>query len=173
MQRLYWRDDWHARKPKGPYDRQGSPGEAFLHHTADKHSTVVNLDHLAEQIAHMQGIQNYHMDSNGWNDIGYHWVVYQPWNNVPGSRAFRGRPPSAVPAAQLGHNTGTLAICVVSDNEPLKGDTEALILRLLSRYKHLRTLGGHRDVTSTSCPGDSIYHRIPTLAKRAGLQVYR
>lgn len=170
MQRLYWREDWNARAPRA-ITRQSSPHEAFLHHSDDPHPEL--FDHLDEQKAHMRQLQNFHMDTRGWSDIAYHWIVFQAFGSVQGARAFRGRRPDWVPAAQLGHNTGTLAVCVVGGDQPLKDDTEALILRLLSRYKNLRTLGGHRDVTPTSCPGDPIYRRVPTLAKRAGLRTFK
>lgn len=171
MQRLYWREDWNARAPRA-ITRQAAPTEAFLHYSDDPQPEL--FDHLDEQKAHMRQLQNFHMDVRQWSDIAYHWIVFQPYGGVPGARAFRGRRPNWVPAAQLLHNTGTLAICIVGGpGDALKDDTEDLIVQLLGRYRNLRTLGGHRDVTPTSCPGDDIYRRIPALAKRAGLRVYR
>jgi hypothetical protein len=46
------------------------------------------------------------------------------------------------------------------------------IVKLLRRYKNLRTLGGHGDVVATTCPGPNIRKRIPTIARRAGLRVF-
>lgn len=169
MRHIYWRKDWGARKPRAT-TYQGPPREAFIHHD-DYDPRPYN--HLEEQIAHMRQLQNLHMDERGWSDIGYHWVVFQAYGNIPGPRAFCGRASWHVPAAQLGHNTGTLAICVVGQEITLQPETRKLIIKLLNRYKKIQTLGGHRDVTPTSCPGNSLYSQVPSLAKAAGLKVYR
>jgi hypothetical protein len=169
MRHIYWRYQWDARPPRG-VAKQGPPLEAFLHHSDDPKPE--QFDHIAEQMAHMRQLQNFHMDTRGWSDIAYHWIVFQKYGNVPGPRAFCGRHWNWVPAAQLNHNTRTLAICVVGNNPVLQADTEKLIVALLGRYKKLKTLGGHRDVTATTCPGNNIYKRIPNIAKAAKLKVY-
>ena len=46
---------------------------ATIHHTAS--STDYNTTSQSDSAAHVRAIQNYHMDVNGWCDIGYHFLV--------------------------------------------------------------------------------------------------
>jgi hypothetical protein len=91
-----------------------------------------------------------------------------------------------VPAAQQGHNTGTVAICVVGDfrsgHDQLKDNTRFAIEVLLKWLQNhddsrfdlpLRTLGGHGDVFPTECPGANIRRAIPTIAGAADLSVFK
>jgi N-acetylmuramoyl-L-alanine amidase len=176
---LFSRADWGARAPRAMAD-QGNPREAFLHHSDDDPDATRRIDSLEEQKAKMRQIQNYHMDTKGWSDIAYHYIVQQAYGNIPNARIFAGRDIDKVPAAQEGHNTGTLAICVVGDfsqgGNDLKSNTRYAIEVLLNRdsrsFLSLRVLGGHRDVVATSCPGINIYRDIPTIADAVNLAVY-
>lgn len=168
---FYSRSKWKARTP-GPLSAQGSVREAFIHHSDDRSGRPFNT--MVKQCEKMRGIQNYHMDSNGWSDIGYHYVVFQYLGvKTPRaeSRIFRARPVAAVPAAQAGHNTNTLAICVIGDgnSESLERNTRYAIECILRAYPTLRRLGGHRDVVATSCPGNKFYSSIGHIANVVGL----
>jgi hypothetical protein len=151
---------------------QDAPIEAFIHYSYD--FSVGRFDTLAEQEAKMREIQRYHMDNNGWSDIGYAFVVFQPYGTLRRARAFQGRPTKYVPAAQANHNTRTLPICVVAgpDNE-IKRNTRYVIEQLINRYPSVKVVGGHRDVVATSCPGDKLYAQIPTIARATGRKVYK
>src|SRR3954469_11623092 len=114
MRQLYYRKDWHAAPPAGPLTRQGAPVEAFLHHGDEEDAK--RIQNFEAQCAAMRGIQRLHTSApRNWSDIAYHWIVFQTQGNVPTPRAFKGRDSHIVPAAQLGHNTGTLAIVVYGD----------------------------------------------------------
>src|SRR5688500_12146651 len=45
---------------------------AIIHHTAASSGYTTDYE---QGKAKMRGTQNYHMDSNGWCDIGYHFMV--------------------------------------------------------------------------------------------------
>jgi hypothetical protein len=185
---LFDREDWGAAdaRPTSHQDRD-IIHEAFLHHGAEANASSIN--HLSEQYQMMRDIQALHMDrsdpKHGWSDIGYHFVVFQAYGDIPFARIFRGRDVESVPAAQQGHNTGTVAICVVGDfrsgHDQLKDNTRFAIEVLLKWMQNhddpkwdlpLRTLGGHRQVTQTECPGGNIMQAIPTIARAAGLRVF-
>lgn len=170
--RLYKREEWGARSPRGT-THQGDPTEAFLHYTGPG-DDATRVDHLSEQIARMKSMQNYHMDHNGWSDIGYHRVVFQKYGNLHVVRVFNGREAHTVPAAQLGHNTGTFAIQVYSDGgDEIKPATKRAIAALIKMFPSIKTLGGHKDVTGTDCPGSSFYRQIPEIAAAAGVRTYK
>ncbi len=169
---LYNRGDWGARGWRD-YVPQRLEGEAFLHHTTDR--LAEHVDTLPEQIAACRAIQRYHMDMKGWDDIAYHFIVFQPYGDRQYARIFEGRPTTHVPAAQQGHNVGTLAIVVYGNfdhDDSVKRNTRHAIETLLSRYPQLKKLGGHRDAPgqSTECPGDTLYAKIPTIARAVGLK---
>lgn len=172
--RVYSRAEWGARSSGPLHAQPRAPREAFLHHTAGPsgHRT------LAAQKTAMREIQRFHMDSNGWSEIGYHFVVFQPFGNIPVARVFEARPWETIPAAQAHHNTGTLAVCVVGDftREALKRNTRyalGLLLRSHGSARALKTVGGHGDVFGTECPGGGIRQWIPRIADAADLKVYR
>lgn len=176
--RFYTRDEWHARTWRD-FLIQGtsSTHECFIHHTADHDAEA--WDHLAEQKAAMRGIQNFHMDERGWDDIAYHFVVFQPFGNIPIARVYQGRPTNHIPAAQLNHNTNTIAICVAGDfehDDKVSPSTRFAICETIRRVKasgvRLNVVGGHEDVVQTSCPGNALYREIPRIAKFTGLKTY-
>jgi N-acetylmuramoyl-L-alanine amidase-like protein len=152
-------------------DQPGPPAEAFLHHTVDGDAAALNSE--AEQSAHMRAIQRDHFD-RGWSDIGYHFVLFQPFPPLRHARVFEGRDTHKVPAAQAGHNTGTLAIAVVGDftTDTLQRNTRYAVELVLRMHPALETVGGHRDVTPTACPGDGIYRWLDRIADAAGVRRY-
>lgn len=171
--RLYSRKEWGARPPRPLNDQPRAPREAFLHHTAG----ASGHKSLEAQKKEMRNIQNFHMDGRGWSDVAYHFLVFQPFGNVPYARVFEGRDWHKIPAAQEGHNTGTLAVCVVGDftRVELKRNTRHAIAALLKGHqagRALVTLGAHNDVSGTSCPGANAEKWIPRVANSAGLKVY-
>lgn len=173
--RVYARSDWGARAPRETTPQPRAPREAFLHHSASPGGQRT----LIKQKQTMRGFQDLHMGpSRGWSDIAYHFVVFQPFGGVRYARIFEGRDWRAIPAAQDGRNSGTLAICVVGnfEGEELKRNTRYAIAQLLVKHpaaRAVRTVGGHRDVVRTTCPGRNVMRWIPRIADAADLKVYR
>lgn len=77
-----------------------------LHHTyspAYKHFTGSN--HTALQT----GMRNYHVNTNGWSDIGQHFTIF------PDGIIMTGRSLEMVPAGIYGGNTGSICIECIGD----------------------------------------------------------
>lgn len=55
------------------------------------------------------GIKRYHTVTNGWKDIGYHFLVF------PDGIIMSGRSLDLIPAGIKNHNTGGIAIAFVGD----------------------------------------------------------
>jgi hypothetical protein len=94
-------------------------------------------------------VWKWHVDENRWSDIGYHYLIDKRGN------VMHGRPLEKTPAAQKGHNTGTIAIMV----HGLEWFTEDSMkaLRHLCRQINLAYSGrisfhGHCEVSNKSCP---------------------
>ena len=56
----------------------------------------------------VEQIRDWHVNGNGWRDIGYHFVIY-----LDGS-VHKGRPIEEVGAHCRGHNANSIGICSVS-----------------------------------------------------------
>lgn len=174
MKRFYSRTDWGAHPPTATLLTQASPTEVFIHHTENEDAAKINT--LAEQKMSMQGIQTFHQHGRGWDDIAYHAIVFQPVESIPLARVFLGRTPLQVPAAQLGHNTGTLAIAVYGDftKDMVHPNTRFAIELAIARLApHAKTIGGHRDVVATQCPGDNLYRELDKIAHATRLKRYQ
>lgn len=173
--RLWTRNEWDARDPR-PMSPNGTVREVFIHHTTDPRAE--GIDKLAEQQAAMRGIQGFHMDTRGYSDISYAFVVFQPYGGLENARVFQGREVKFSPAAQLNHNTGTVPICVFGNfdrDDGVKPETITAIVRTIKWVERhhngtLVTVGGHRDVTGTECPGDTLYAKVPEIARKSGLR---
>ena len=169
---IYSRVEWGARQAREMAE-QGPPKESFLHHSDDPDGLKFNT--LAKQKQKVRDIQNFHMDTREWSDIAYHFIVFQPViGTAMRARAFEGRRLRFTPAAQLGHNTDTLAICVVGnyEHEDVRRNTRYAIEQIIKRYPSVKTLGGHKDIVSTDCPGKNLYTEIPLIARAAGVRKY-
>jgi N-acetylmuramoyl-L-alanine amidase len=97
-------------------------------------------------------IHRWHTVDNGWNEIGYHFFI----NKV--GEIFYGRSLEITPAAQKGHNTGSIAICchgLEKENftDAQRHSLRALCIHLNSLYGNGLTFHGHREVEpKKSCP---------------------
>ncbi|MFD4142823.1 N-acetylmuramoyl-L-alanine amidase, partial [Streptomyces sp. NPDC058572] len=101
-------------------------------------------------------IQNYHMDSNGWDDIGYNFLVDRA------GRVYEGRGWLAQGAHATGHNTTHLGVCFIGrDGEATTAALQA-IRAVYHRANKLtgktldKTWHGGLPGQSTPCPGSSL-----------------
>lgn len=95
-------------------------------------------------------MREWHLDKN-WSDVGYHYFIQRD------GEIQQGRPLLRIPAAQKGHNTGTIAICLHGLREDLFTADQFNSLRDLcasiddSYMKSIR-FRGHCEVAAKSCP---------------------
>lgn len=153
------RGEWGARPARCQAPTVAS--EAWLHHT---------VGYGQGGAAYMRQIQRFHMDGRGWCDIAYNYVVDPADGTV-----YEGRGSGVRPGAQKGHNSGTVAICVMGDfrTDPAPDSLVDTLAELMVRLhgegaapKHFD--GGHRDAPgqTTTCPGDNLAVRIPEINRR-------
>jgi len=152
---------WGQRQPKCSTPNPISSGSIlFVHYSASDGS---GIDKKGEPIATMKNLQNFHMDTRGWCDIAYSYVVIQPRGIFKKPLIFKGRGFGEVPASQEGYNTGNMSVCVVADsNDRIKRSTVRALGYIVRRCPGAR-VEGHRDVNSTDCPGDLLYSKVPKL----------
>lgn len=105
-------------------------------------------------------IRDWHVDGNGWSDIGYHYVIRRD------GRIGDGRPLGVQGAHAKGHNKTSIGICLVGgvdrDNKPDANFTAEQYISLVMLIKYLKgefSIGkiiGHRDVSNKACPCFSV-----------------
>jgi hypothetical protein len=134
------------------------------------HHTVTGSSDPARQ---MRGIQRFHMDTRGWCDVGYHFLIGQD------GRVYEGRPVHLLGAHVLNNNSGNIGIsfigCFHSSGcgglGPTRPNDASIRIagRLVGTLRRLygitvdsARVKGHRDHSgqSTSCPGDNLRSRI-------------
>ncbi|KAF4525890.1 hypothetical protein B566_EDAN015175 [Ephemera danica] len=71
------RSEWNARPPTSTSPMSNPVPFVVIHHSAGASCTT-----QSSCTSQVQGIQNYHMDTNGWNDIGYSFLVGRVPNNA-------------------------------------------------------------------------------------------
>ena len=162
---------------------------AIVHHTAGR-----NGYSRAEAAAIVKGIQLFHVQGNGWNDIGYNFLVDR-FGTVYEGR-FGGADRNVVGAHAQGFNTGSVGVALLGTYEDVAPSVAAqdAIARLIAwrldvahvdptsfltfisggsdRYPNgipvlLNGVSGHRDTGFTACPGDVLYGRLGAIAASA------
>ncbi|GAA0410320.1 hypothetical protein Acor_35430 [Acrocarpospora corrugata] len=166
---LVTRSTWGARAPKGSYSPLSSTRGVKVHYTGGRVDPAIIDDH-AKCVAMVKSIQDFHMDGNGWIDIGYSMVV------CPHRKVFVGRGAKHVPAANgAGLNSGHYAVLGLVGNAGLVEPTDEILHGILDAIEYLRAEGGagreiqgHRDGYATDCPGGPLYAWVRRGAPRPG-----
>jgi N-acetylmuramoyl-L-alanine amidase-like protein len=164
---------------------------AVVHHSAGTNSYT-----RAQAAAIVRGIELYHVQGNGWNDIGYNFLVDR-FGTVYEGRAG-GIEKNVIGAHSQGFNTGTAGVALMglfSQATPPKAQQDALVNLLAWRLDvahvdplstvvytsggnlkfrsgknvTLRAISGHRDTGPSECPGAVAYALIPGIARRVSV----
>jgi hypothetical protein len=161
----------------------------IVHHTATSNAYTPD-----QATAIVRGIDVYHVQTNGWDDIGYNFLIDR-FGRVYEGR-YGGMTRNVIGAHALGFNRGSVGIAVIGNfmtAKPASAAVQSLekliawrldlahvdptsTLTYLSggseRWRagapvKLRAVSGHRDTGSTSCPGTYLYAQLPTIARVA------
>ncbi|HLC29429.1 MAG TPA: peptidoglycan recognition family protein, partial [Dehalococcoidia bacterium] len=145
-----------------------------LHHTATSNE-------YTDSAAIVRAIYYYHTVTLGWGDIGYNFVI------DAAGKVYEGRygGSNVIGAHVLNRNPGTLGVALIGTFSNVDPPAEAVkaidrflvakaveygidpVGRSVFMGEDLPNIMGHRDVNSTSCPGDKLYALIPSLRDRA------
>ncbi|MDQ3672303.1 MAG: peptidoglycan recognition protein [Actinomycetota bacterium] len=185
--RLSWGADESIRRAPPLYADQVR--FSVVHHTAGQ-----NDYSRAQAPAVVKAIQLYHVKSNGWNDIGYNFLVDRFGTIYEGR--FGGAERNVIGAHAQGFNTGSVGIALLGSYGTAAPSqaAQAAIAQLLAwrldlahvdlttaltfvsggsnRFPSgvpvlLRGVSGHRDTGFTECPGNQLYGRLNVIASTA------
>ncbi|HAH06879.1 MAG TPA: hypothetical protein DCM05_10195 [Elusimicrobia bacterium] len=155
--KVHARSEWNARKAK-PIEADEKKERIIVHHTDILIEDAVKLLRGTESwkasAEHAKAVQRLHMSVNGWDDVGYHYLV--DWEG----RILEGRKLDSLGAHTEDHNPGSIGIAVMGNFEaqhPTRKQLQALRdladwLSWAYGFPPERILG-HKDFNATACPG--------------------
>ena len=185
------RAGWNANESirRAPPAYAASLEYAVIHHTAGSNNYTA-----AQSASIVRSIQVFHVQGNGWNDVGYNFLV-DKYGQVFEGR-YGGVDRNVVGAHAEAFNTGSVGVAVLgtygsTQITPAARNAVARLLAWRLDLAHvdpvstltqlsggnarfpagvpvfLRAVSGHRDTGFTSCPGDALYSQLGTLARAA------
>ncbi|KAM4530047.1 peptidoglycan recognition protein 6 [Odontesthes bonariensis] len=132
----------------------------FIHHTHTPSQPCLTLQQCS---ADMRSMQRFHQEDRGWDDIGYSFVAGGDGN------IYEGRGWHWQGAHTLGQNAKGYGVSFIGDYVARLPSEHSMGLvrdqlascavgggRLVPSF----VLHGHRQVVSTTCPGDALYEEI-------------
>jgi flagellar hook assembly protein FlgD len=160
---------------------------ALVHHTVNSNSYS-----CSQSASIVRGIEVYHVKGNGWNDIGYNFLVDKCGQIFEGR--YGGIDRNVVGAHSQGFNTGSVGISVIGtyNGSGISAAAKASLVDLLAwrldvahvdpvsfvdvlsggnqKFPaevpvNLRAISGHRDTYLTECPGSALYAQLPAIAQ--------
>ena len=171
--------------------RRGTPEYAPISKASIHHTVTGNND--PDPAATVRAIYAYHTQSNGWNDIGYNFLIDHKGRVYEGrwARAYaKGEMPTGeakngdgiIGAHTGGFNTGTVGVAVLGTYtgttppaaavrtlerllawEADRHSIDALATTTWNDGSTKPTIIGHRDAKPTSCPGEELYKQLPAI----------
>ena len=159
------RAQWGSRRTSLTSMSATPKGFAIHHSEGARCTTQKSCD------TQMRNIQNYHINSRGWNDIGYNFLIGDP------GQIYEGRGYGKVGAHAVGFNRIALGLCFMGSHTSTLptatalSNTQAFIKCSINKGKLVSNywLSTHRNdrqtTTGTNCPGNALYNKVKTWAK--------
>jgi hypothetical protein len=151
----------------------------IVHHSAGSNTS-------SDWNATVLSIWNSHVNTNGWSDIGYNWLV------APNGDLYEGRGGgnNVIGAHFCGTNGNTMGTCMLGTytSVNITDTARGTLVRILgwkccnssinptaqsfhaSSGLTLFNISGHRDGCATECPGNQVYASLPQI--RTAVQDY-
>lgn len=180
---------WRAGLP----DPVGNPSPTVVKHVILHHAAGSNSD-----TNYTNTVRNYyllHTQTNGWDDIGYNYLVAPNGTIYNGRDGFQYGDDNVIGAHMCARNTNTMGICLLGNYHNtgvLPSDTAIASINQLITWKlfkeqllnpfdsslhpvnnpvgYLGVIAGHREGCNagyTECPGEQYFQSIDTRVKAA------
>lgn len=163
-----------GQEPSGPVSLTNVTHQ-IVHHTAGTNSA-------SDWPAVVRSIWEYHVNTNGWSDIGYNWLI-DPYGVIYQGRGWINGNDEVLGAHFCGTNSNTMGVALMGNFEEVKPtlDSQNSLTELLawksdeknidpigqdyhpSSGFNLFTISGHRDGCNTLCPGENLYMNLPQI----------
>ncbi|XP_075771204.1 peptidoglycan recognition protein 1-like [Pelodiscus sinensis] len=154
---IVFRHQWGGRPPRNRVQLKTPAPYVIIYHTAGNRCTS-----QAACRRQVMGVQDLHMVTWRWTDIGYNFLIGED------GRVYEGRGWGTQGSHAKNWNHKSLGFsflgtfCKTAPNAAALNAAQRLIRCAVSRgfLSHSYTLKGHRNVNPTSCPGDALYRVI-------------
>jgi N-acetylmuramoyl-L-alanine amidase len=165
VSRSSWGGDLNWACPGGP-EYAGQMATAIVHHTVNSNSYGPG-----DSVGMIRGIWAYHVQSLGYCDIAYNFIIDNYGTPFEGRMGGIDQP--VIGAHSLNFNRGTTGIAMLgtfSWGTPSGGALNALENIIRWKFKvhgvdpfddPAADIIGHRDVFATECPGSALYSYLP------------
>lgn len=184
VSRTAWRAD--ERMVKEPAVYTGPVRAVFIHHTGES-----NDYDCADVPRMLRSVEEAHIKGNGWDDIGYNFLVDRCGTIYEGRAGGIGR--SVRGAHTTGFNADSVGIAVLGNygrgatvppvlvralakvaawklrpGADPRGTVRLVSTNDASRFPKgtaavLHVISGHRDAYQTNCPGEALYAELPAI----------
>ncbi|WP_406864533.1 N-acetylmuramoyl-L-alanine amidase [Streptomyces sp. HUAS MG47] len=184
LPRAAWGADESLVKDPATYSKETKV--VFVHHTAG-----TNTYSCEESASVVNGIFLYHVQSQGWNDIGYQFLVDKCGTVYEGRAGGIDKP--VIGAQTYGFNTDTTGVAVLGNyndatsTPEVRASLAAVAAWKLGLYGYdpastvvmtaaasngkftagqqvtMNRISGHRDGFPTECPGNNLYADLPSI----------
>jgi N-acetylmuramoyl-L-alanine amidase/FG-GAP-like repeat len=175
MPTIYTRAAWGANESL----RRAAPSYGkilvgFVHHTDSANSYTAS-----EVPAMIRGMYAYHVQTLGWSDIGYNFLVDR-FGRIWEGR-YGGMTKAVVGAQTLNYNSVSMGVSAIG-NYDVAAAPQAMtnafkrifawkfslagipaIGAVLANGKSLQRVSGHRDANATACPGRYLYAKLAEI----------
>src|SRR5438067_12164159 len=187
------RAEWGANEAIRRNRKKGPKVADSVHFAIVHHTAGTNSYSRSQSAAIVRGIETYHVLGNGWDDIGYNFLV-DKYGQVFEGR-YGGMEKAVVGAHAMGFNFGAVGVAVLGNynGAGLTAAERTSLVKLLAwrldlvhldplshvtrvsagnpEYAqgapvYLRAISGHRDTYQTRCPGNSVYAQLPSIARQ-------
>ncbi|MGK5447279.1 peptidoglycan recognition protein family protein [Streptomyces radiopugnans] len=183
------RRGWGAdERLRGPFLYTRTVKVAFVHHTA-----MSNNYSCGQSAAIIRGIYRYHVQSNGWRDVGYNFFVDKCGKIYEGRAGGVANPVMGAHTYGFNHDSTGIAVLGSYSSTNPSGAAVNAVSKLVAwklglhgvdprgtasmksgggKYRkgatvRLRTVSGHRDGYVTNCPGNRLYAKLGTIRATA------
>ncbi len=165
-----------------------TPTHVIMHHGASP-------DTYTDGYAVVRSYWDYHVNSLGWLDIGYNYLV-DKYGNIFLGRYNPSTTTQDVKGAHAGSsNSKSIGVCFLGNTDVTNSTTIQLskledllawwfdwrgfdpttyadiINQAGTSTLNLPRVCGHRDVNSTICPGDNLYNWLPTIRTETNIKI--
>lgn len=143
--------------------------EIIIHCSATRPDWNADLGGLSK----VAEIRRWHVEDNGWSDIGYHYVIDR------NGKVFEGRPEARSGAHTLGHNENSIGICLIGGfgssetdrfEDNYTSEQDRALRALIADLKLRRGAGkisGHNQYAAKACPGFNVHRWVKQAQPRS------
>jgi hypothetical protein len=178
---IYSRSQWGADEKIREKSslHYGDVHAGFVHHTVNANDYT-----RSEVPGILRSIYAYHVESRGWSDIGYNYLIDR-FGRIWEGR-YGGVDRAVVGAHTLGYNDDSFGASAIGNYQVAKPSPAmiqayaALFAWKLSLHgvdaasthqyvtsRWFQAINGHRDAAATLCPGQYLYDKLPRIRKLA------